>query len=206
MQAQERIETVALNPSARGAAADVLASAFAGDPLWTSLLPDPEERARAFPKLWSGVVSYCMGYGSVETTADLRGVACWSRPGKAHPTLWRMLRTGGGLMQSVMVLSPPSRKRFTESMGWLENQHRKAMAAPHWYLWALGVEPEFQAQGIGTALLQPVLRKADEDGVPCYLETQTERNVRFYRRQGFTVLLDVAVPGIDLRVWCMGRS
>ena len=109
-------------------------------------------------------------------------------------------------MQSVMVLSPLSRRRFTEAMAWLETQHREVMAEPHWYLWALGVEPDSQGRGIGTALLQPVLKQAAADGSPCYLETQTERNVRFYRRQGFEVLLDVEVPGIGLRLWCMGRS
>lgn len=206
VQANQAIEALPLKRADRDAAAAVLGLSFEADPLWTSLVPDPEERVRMFPLLWEGVISYCMVYGRVETTAEVRGVACWARPGMAHPTMWRMLRSGGGLMRSVMVLSPSSRKRFNKAMSWLDAEHRRLMPSPHWYLWALGVDPESQGQGIGTALLQPVLKESAKESTPCYLETQTQRNVQFYRRLGFEVLLETEVPGLDLRIWCMARS
>jgi ribosomal protein S18 acetylase RimI-like enzyme len=80
------------------------------------------------------------------------------------------------------------------------------MLRPHWYLWALGVDPPYQGQGVGGQLLQPVLAEADAAGLPCYLETETERNVAFYRKHGF----DVATAGPDPRqgvmVWTMVRE
>jgi GNAT superfamily N-acetyltransferase len=59
----------------------------------------------------------------------------------------------------------------------------------------LGVGPEWQGQGVGSQLLQSVLARADADGVPCYLETGTEPNLRFYRRHGFEVAIEDDVPG-----------
>ena len=205
MHANPSNKTLPLKPADRATAAVTLGRAFEEDPLWSSLVPDPGERARVFPILWEGVISYCMIYGRVETTSAVRGVACWTRPGRAHPTLWRMLRSGGGLMRAVMAMRPPSRRRFNQAMSWLDAEHRRRMPSPHWYLWALGVDPESQGQGAGTALLQPVLEQAAKEGTPCYLETQTLRNVHFYRRLGFEVLLETEVPELDLRIWCMAR-
>lgn len=53
--------------------------------------------------------------------------------------------------------------------------------------------------------MEPVLARAEDDGLPCYLETSNERNVPFYRKHGFAVVKEVVVPGSELRVWGMVR-
>jgi ribosomal protein S18 acetylase RimI-like enzyme len=58
---------------------------------------------------------------------------------------------------------------------------------PVWYLQALGIAPEAQGQGIGSKLIQPMLDLTDARQETCYLETGTDRNVRFYERFGFEV-------------------
>lgn len=42
------------------------------------------------------------------------------------------------------------------------------------YLFMLGISPAYQRQGIGSLLLQPIIKQADKAGLPCYLETSTE--------------------------------
>ena len=54
-----------------------------------------------------------------------------------------------------------------------------------WYLLLLATDPSFQRRGVGTALQQPVLDEADESGIDCYLETQKEDNLAYYRRFGY---------------------
>ena len=44
----------------------------------------------------------------------------------------------------------------------------------------IGILPEFQGQGFGGGLVGPVLNRADQSGVPTYLETFTPRNITFY--------------------------
>ena len=90
-------------------------------------------------------------------------------------------------------------------IGYTERLHPRAMPGPHWYLMALGVAPASQGQGIGGRLIRPVLARADAAGLPCYLETETERNVTFYRKHGFAVLTAEAPPGHDLLLWTMAR-
>jgi len=45
----------------------------------------------------------------------------------------------------------------------------------------------------------------DAAGLPCYLETLEEKNVRLYEHFGFTVLEQTAVPDTYLTVWAMLR-
>ena len=77
---------------------------------------------------------------------------------------------------------------------------------PHWYLAAIDVEPCRQGQGVGGALMQPILARADNAGTHCYLETHRESNVRLYQKHGFVVTRHVAVPGHPVPVWAMLRQ
>lgn len=183
---------------------EVLTAAFADDVMWKALLPDSAERTRVMPALWRGVVAYCRRYGIIYTTPSVTGIAAWSRPGHAHPTLWKLMRTGFLLARPVMLMTKESRQRFIQ-MKQIENLHRQLMPLPHWYLWALGVDPTHQGKGIGKSLLAPVLDQARKAGFPCYLETQTEANVVFYRNQGYELLHEAEFPEVELRLWFMHR-
>jgi ribosomal protein S18 acetylase RimI-like enzyme len=88
-----------------------------------------------------------------------------------------------------------------------ENCVRHFPGIPVWYLMYLGVDPAVQGNGTGSAILGESLRSLMEREVaPAYLETGTERNVRFYERFGFKVReADVQlVPGA-VRHWTMMR-
>jgi ribosomal-protein-alanine N-acetyltransferase len=51
----------------------------------------------------------------------------------------------------------------------------------------IGVDPEFQGIGVGTALLRTLLMRADELAAPVFLEVRTdnERAIGLYERHGF---------------------
>ncbi len=50
---------------------------------------------------------------------------------------------------------------------------RKHIRKPHYYIPAIGVRPEFQGRGLGTALLRPTLERCDSEGLPAYLEASS---------------------------------
>jgi ribosomal protein S18 acetylase RimI-like enzyme len=76
----------------------------------------------------------------------------------------------------------------------------------HWYLAVVGTEPAHQHQGVGSALLAPVLERCDRDFVPAYLESSREDNLAFYHRLGFEVTSPVDLPAAGPRVWPMWRD
>jgi GNAT superfamily N-acetyltransferase len=74
---------------------------------------------------------------------------------------------------------------------------------PHTYLATLGVDPELQGRGLGSALLRHWLEQADRWGRPVYLETDRPQNLPFYAREGFAV--EGEIPVLGVRVWRMLR-
>ena len=58
----------------------------------------------------------------------------------------------------------------------------------HWHLGPVGVLPSYQGKGIGTKLLRRFCEEVDACLSPAYLETDTDKNVRFYERFGFEVV------------------
>jgi ribosomal protein S18 acetylase RimI-like enzyme len=80
------------------------------------------------------------------------------------------------------------------------------MARPHAYLWFLGVTPEAQGHGVGSALLRVANDRLDAAEEPAYLETQTERNVALYLRHGFEVISEHRPRPDAPRLWSMWRE
>jgi ribosomal protein S18 acetylase RimI-like enzyme len=73
----------------------------------------------------------------------------------------------------------------------------------HWYLATIGVDPELWGRGIGTGLLSVWLEMVDADLEPAYLETDVDRNIRFYQRAGFGVVEEFRILGVG--IWTMRR-
>ena len=88
----------------------------------------------------------------------------------------------------------------------LQSEHALNAPFSHWYLSSLGVDAAHQGKGYASALLKSMLGRLDRDGVPCYLETQREVNVRLYGRYGFNVTKEGRIPGTPISTWAMLRE
>lgn len=193
---------VRLGASQVGRAAAVLARAFQDDPIQRYVIPDDARRARLLPRTFPAAVRYCLSYGEVYTTPDLGGVACWVPPGGSVTDPWGMVRSGK--IAAPLRLGPAAVFRFVGVARYMAAERERVAPGPHWYLYAIGVDPSHQGRGVGGALLGPVLARADAGGLPCYLETQVGRNVGFYEGYGFEVASEGEPRG--LRVWTMLRK
>ena len=74
------------------------------------------------------------------------------------------------------------------------------------YLLVIGVAPRFQGQGFAGKLVRALIDKSERAGVPIYLETETESNVRMYEHLGFEVVQEITLPIINLPMWEMVRG
>ncbi len=70
----------------------------------------------------------------------------------------------------------------------------------------VGVEPERQGRGVGSALLREVLTQCDAEGLPAYLESSNERNLTLYRRHGFEVIEELRLGRSGPLLWLMWRE
>ena len=181
-------EPTRLLPGQKDRAAEVLIEAFRDDPLYLYICPDSGRRAEAMRALLDAVVGFTLVYGEAWTTPEVSGVACWLPPGRTAISIRQMPRTRFALLRAMLRFGPGGLGRAMEVFGYADGAQARAVSGPHWYLWALGVAPASQGQGIGSSLLRPILTRADAEGLPCYLETETERNVAFYEKRGFGVV------------------
>ena len=86
---------------------------------------------------------------------------------------------------------------------YVDKLHRRLVPYPHWYLEIIGVAPAHQGQGFSSRLLRPVLERIDRERMPCYLETNAEKNVAIYRRFGFEVVSEDKMPGTEVTTFAM---
>ena len=83
---------------------------------------------------------------------------------------------------------------------------RKHPQEPHHYLGAVGVEPAYQGQGLGSALMEHGLAQCDAEAMPAYLVSSNFRNVPLYERHGFEIVEEIPLPSGGPTVWRMWRK
>ena len=185
--------------------AEVLARAFDDSPIMQYLLPKPRARIvgmRAF--FIAGLVdAHKHGEAWVAIVDDdIAGAAVWLPPGSYPPGSGRQARQ----MLHLLGVAPVALGSFRRSLKYLRAVEAEHPKAEHWYLATLGVDPAYQGRGYGTKLLDAVLTRTDEAGMPTYLETDKERNLAYYARHRFT-LMDTIVPAADgPPTWTMWRD
>jgi ribosomal protein S18 acetylase RimI-like enzyme len=198
-------EVIQLLPKDYSAAGGVLGRAFLDDPLWLALMSDPQTRQARLRQMFTGLAKATAAANGVpETTPGLEAVALWLAPGK-ELGWWSMVRSGMSMPRFALTLPARDRRRMMAVLRQGDQRRRELMPRPHWYLEAIGVEPEHQGAGFGSALVGAGLRRADLDKTPVYLETETEPNVAFYEDLGFNVVEQTVATGLDLPLWLMIR-
>jgi ribosomal protein S18 acetylase RimI-like enzyme len=96
--------------------------------------------------------------------------------------------------------------KFMGAYDTMDKIHKKRVPEPHWYLMIVGVDPELQNGGVGSALVKEGLTQADQSGHPCYLETSEKRNLAFYERLGFVVLEQASLGSGGPPAWAIRRE
>ncbi len=184
------------------AAVEPMVRAFAEDPLWTGVFPDMEKRERGMRYVFRFHMRYCLLCGEAYAVSSrLEGIAVWL-PGRcAAVDCGPVLRAGVLKMPFAVGLRALVRmRRVGETLTRMRTNQCKG---EHWYLGMLGVDPPHQRKGLGSRLLAPKLDWCQSKGLPVWLETETEQNVRFYQRLGFEIREEEVVPEINVRLWGM---
>jgi ribosomal protein S18 acetylase RimI-like enzyme len=181
---------------------EVLARAFDDDPVPQFLFRGNWRRQRGLRTFFRIQLRHMyLDEGEVWTTTDVGGVAMWAPPGKPRPG-WSDLAHLAPVVPYLTGLG----RHFPDAVRLLAAVDRARPRPAHWYLATLGTDPDRQGQGIGSALLQAVLRRVDEHGLPAYLESSKERNIAFYARHGFEVTGEIHTPGGGPTLWLMWRE
>jgi ribosomal protein S18 acetylase RimI-like enzyme len=171
----------------RRAVRDVLGAAFQVEPVYVWLFPDPVRRRRRLGPLLGTVVEHLHRDLGVVQVADVAGtvggVAVWDAPGRVESGRLGLVRALPGMLRATGRRWPDLAR-----LGGALQAARPPV--PHWYLSYLGVDPDRQGHGLGSALLRAM--PPARDGVPAYLECKPA-HVGYYERFGFAVSGEVVV-------------
>lgn len=176
----------------------LLDRAFMHDPVSSWVFPDEAHRRKVHGKFLGVFVDVTLAEGRADLAEDNSAMALWldvpaGLPEEEDDTPARMRET-----------ADPDNER-AEQVGRLTgavHPHDRA----HVYLLMIGVAPERQGEGLGTAMMAPVLERCDREGVPAYLEASSARSRQLYERLGFTFMgTAVQLPDGPL-MWPMWRE
>jgi ribosomal protein S18 acetylase RimI-like enzyme len=183
----------------------VLADAFQHDPLWKKILEGESDIEQKLHILFETPIRYCLRYGGVYATSEnLEGICVWAPGSLSNMTIWRIIRSGAFLHSIKMAgLGKKMKSVFRQ----IEDDRKEYMKGRKFiYIMAIGVALKLQGQGFGGKLIRALIKKSDQDGIPLYLETETENNVKMYKGFGFKLIKKITLPVINLPMWEMVRE
>lgn len=175
-----------------------LARAFLDDPVARWSCPSDRRRQRVNRRFFAVRLRQLIDQEQVYTTLDGAGAALWALPDR-----WRT--TARDLLPLAPLVPAWGRRLPRVIRGLMRVEEAHPETPPHFHLAVLGTEPARQGEGIGSALLGPVLELCDRDHLPAYLESSRESNIAFYARHGFRVTGEVELPK-GPPVWPMWRT
>lgn len=183
----------------------MLVHAFAEDPVATHLFPTPEIRTRGMAHVFKMALRSASRLGAIDVIPPNQAAAIWLRPEHLKPGLVQMLLAGA--LATPFLVGWQATHRMLRYERFVEEQRFQLMGGrPHWYLFAIGIQPGHQGRGLGSMLLATGRQRAATGGFPCYLETSNERNLAFYQKNGFTVIDRRTIPGAQLSVWSLASE
>jgi GNAT superfamily N-acetyltransferase len=92
------------------------------------------------------------------------------------------------------TLGPQGLKNYARIVRYMAPLAARVVPRDAWYLSIIAILPSAQGQGLGATLLAGTLAEAARAQASCYLETFTQRNLRFYERLGFRRVADHLEP------------
>jgi ribosomal protein S18 acetylase RimI-like enzyme len=170
-----------------------LAAAFFDDPVFSYCYPDVAQRGEILPRWFEIVTEATLPHGEIYTTDDVVAAAVWVPPGVEDD------KQMGAALGEISGRYAQTLFEIFERMG------EKHPRQPHHYLFLLGTRPEWQGQGLGSALMRTVLERCDRDALPAYLEATSEGNKSLYLRHGFKVVGEIKLPD-GPSMWPMWRT
>jgi GNAT superfamily N-acetyltransferase len=173
----------------------VMARAFYADPPFMWILPNAATRLERNRRFFVTVSREALPRGGVDVVLvdnQIAGAAIWLPPGPGSSRT-SSSRTG----DQVRVLAGLARafgRRIGAAMAISTAMSRVHPREPHWYLFAIGIDPSRQGTGLASELLRPRLAECDRAGMPAYLEASKPASVPLYQHFGFERSGDMELP------------
>ena len=185
---------------------------FAHDPLYETLIPDPDVRKRLMPELFHCDMDEF--YETCEIFADspdLNGVLVVSDEAEPYNIFQFYLAETKAKLQTdtYLIKEDHSLKTFQNSLkgndylnsSWTDQLHQDQRL----HIIYLAVDPQMQHHGIAVSLMEEAIDYAEKHRMMISLETHNEKNLDFYHHLGFKTY-GVMKRNFPLKQYCLIRE
>lgn len=139
----------------------------------------------------------CYLFGEILLSDDRKGCALILMPDRKRTTLKSIL-LDARLIVFCMGIRNAIKAMKREKI--IKRIHPEGLI---YYLWFIGVNPDEQNKGIGSNLLKDLINEAVFQKRNICLETSTEKNIPWYKKNGFTIYKEL---DFGYKLFCMKRE
>lgn len=182
-------------PSDKAVVVDILTQAFDDNKSFNTVLKQDHKREFRLRKVFEYQFDICSKYGRVYLSDDKKSCAVILFPDIQKNTLAEIISS----IKLLFILGIKSVKKGFNREAKIKKVHPSANI---YYLLFIGVYPEHQGKGMGSALLKSLIEDSKQMNRPIFLETYLDKNIALYKKFGFSIYdeLDFGFP-----VFCMKR-
>ena len=134
-----------------------------------------------------------------ELLRDFTGITFLARINRQIVGVMRMKSCNGSKVNNECAQTGDVANLEWRKSYWQNEWARHDPLEQHWHLGPVGLMPSHQGKGIGTKLLSRFCQEVDACLSPAYLETDTDKNVQFYKSFGFEVVKEAEIFDIKNR-------
>jgi len=173
---------------------DILSASFKDNKSVNYILPQSGNRETRVRRLVAYSFDVCYLFGNVFLSDDAKAAALIIYPDKKRVTL---KSTWLDLKFAIQCIGISNLFKAIKRESAIKKVHP---TVPFSYLWFIGVKPDNQNAGSGTILLKEILTHSRSQHRPIVLETSTDRNLPWYKKNQFHIYTEL---DFGYRLYCM---
>jgi ribosomal protein S18 acetylase RimI-like enzyme len=172
---------IAANYTDKALIVDILSKSFDDNKSVNYIIIQDMKREQRLKKLISYSFELCYRYGKVFISNDKKACALVILPAKKKSTLYSIY------LDLNLIFCCIGFKNIRKVMKRESKIKELQMKGNIYYLWFIGVYPDEQHKGIGTNLLNELIKDAHAEHRTVCLETSTLKNIPWYQKFGFSI-------------------
>ena len=168
-------------PSDKNIIVSILTKSFEANQSVNYIVKQDEKRIKRIEALMHYSFEMCYLFGEVYLSDDKKACALILYPDKKKTTI-KSISLDAKLIFSSVGLGNIKKAMHRETMI-KKLQPQELM----YYLWFIGVDPDYQSEGIGSRLLEDIIQDSNQRKRSIFLETSTLKNIPWYKKFGFYI-------------------
>jgi len=160
---------------------DILAASFNDNKSVNYIIKQGKGRKRRIKNLMEYSFDMCWSFGDIFLSENKKACALLLLPDKKRTSLTTIV---GDIKLVTSCIGVSNLFKAMKRESAIKRLHPEELM---YYLWFIGVDPMEQHQGIGSALMQDIIKESVTMKRSVYLETSTLKNIPWYETFGFTI-------------------